>query len=105
LVDANTLNAFFGPSTTYKRCIQEKFLGLTFLSHIKYCIMSEAKVQLLGVLREATSQDYARMRQAEGLLKEWENSPSFFATLQVHWRFVYSMAFDPMCVVLTLPSL
>ncbi|KAL7309160.1 hypothetical protein PS15m_011273 [Mucor circinelloides] len=44
--------------------------------------MSEAKVQLLGVLREATSQDYTRMRQAEELLKEWENSPSFFATLQ-----------------------
>ncbi|CAO0796255.1 unnamed protein product [Mucor circinelloides] len=44
--------------------------------------MSEAKVQLLGVLREATSQDYTRMRQAEQLLKEWENSPSFFATLQ-----------------------
>lgn len=46
--------------------------------------MNEAKVQLLGVLREATSQDYNRMRQAEELLKEWENSPSFFATLQVH---------------------
>lgn len=46
--------------------------------------MSEAKVQLLGVLREATSQDYNRTKQAEELLKEWENSPSFFATLQVH---------------------
>lgn len=51
--------------------------------------MSEAKVQLLGVLREATSQDYTRMRQAEELLKEWENSPSFFATLQVHSRDSY----------------
>lgn len=46
--------------------------------------MSEAKAQLLGVLREATSQDYNRTKQAEELLKEWENSPSFFATLQVH---------------------
>ncbi|KAI8646038.1 armadillo-type protein [Parasitella parasitica] len=44
--------------------------------------MSEAKVQLIGVLREATSQEYSRMKQAEVLLKEWENSPSFFATLQ-----------------------
>ena len=45
--------------------------------------MSEAKVQLLSVLREATSQDYARMRRAEEMLKQWENAPSFFATLQV----------------------
>lgn len=45
--------------------------------------MSEAKNQLLGVLREATSQDYNRMRQAEEMLKQWENEPSFFATLQV----------------------
>lgn len=45
--------------------------------------MSEAKLQLLGVLREATSQDYQRMRQAEDMLKQWENAPSFFATLQV----------------------
>ncbi|CEP19483.1 hypothetical protein [Parasitella parasitica] len=44
--------------------------------------MSEPKVQLIGVLGEATSQDYSRMKQAEALLKEWENSPSFFATLQ-----------------------
>ncbi|KAI9481256.1 MAG: armadillo-type protein [Benjaminiella poitrasii] len=44
--------------------------------------MSEAKIQLLGVLREATSQDYQRMRQAEDILKQWENEPSFFATLQ-----------------------
>lgn len=45
--------------------------------------MSEAKAQLLNVLREATSQDYVRMRQAEEMLKQWENAPSFFATLQV----------------------
>ncbi|GAA5815784.1 hypothetical protein MFLAVUS_009299 [Mucor flavus] len=44
--------------------------------------MSEAKIQLLGVLREATSQDFQRMRQAEDMLKQWENAPSFFATLQ-----------------------
>ncbi|KAI8380281.1 armadillo-type protein [Blakeslea trispora] len=44
--------------------------------------MSEAKVQLLAVLREATSSDYHRMRQAEDMLKQWENEPSFFATLQ-----------------------
>ncbi|KAI8368385.1 armadillo-type protein [Choanephora cucurbitarum] len=44
--------------------------------------MSEAKVQLLAVLREATSPDYNRMRQAEEMLKQWENEPSFFATLQ-----------------------
>jgi hypothetical protein len=46
--------------------------------------MSEAKAQLLNVLREATSQDYLRMRQAEEQLKQWENAPSFFATLQVN---------------------
>lgn len=46
--------------------------------------MSEAKAQLLAVLREATSQDYTRMKQAEEMLKQWENAPSFFATLQVH---------------------
>lgn len=45
--------------------------------------MSEAKNQLLGVLQEATSQDYNRMRQAEQMLKQWENEASFFATLQV----------------------
>lgn len=45
--------------------------------------MNEAKAQLLSVLREATSQDYNRMRQAEEMLKQWENAPSFFATLQV----------------------
>ncbi|KAI7902235.1 armadillo-type protein [Cokeromyces recurvatus] len=44
--------------------------------------MNEAKIQLLGVLREATSQDYQRIRQAENMLKQWENEPSFFATLQ-----------------------
>ncbi|CAO3653619.1 unnamed protein product [Mucor hiemalis] len=44
--------------------------------------MSEAKAQLLAVLREATSQDYNRMKQAEEMLKQWENAPSFFATLQ-----------------------
>lgn len=48
--------------------------------------MSEAKAQLLAVLREATSQDYNRMKQAEEMLKQWENAPSFFATLQVHSR-------------------
>lgn len=46
--------------------------------------MSEAKIQLLGVLGEATSQDYQRMKAAEDMLKQWENAPSFFATLQVH---------------------
>lgn len=49
--------------------------------------MSEAKIQLLGVLREATSQDFQRMRQAEDMLKQWENAPSFFATLQVRHSF------------------
>ncbi|KAI7866310.1 armadillo-type protein [Mucor mucedo] len=44
--------------------------------------MSEAKIQLLGVLGEATSQDYQRMKAAEDMLKQWENAPSFFATLQ-----------------------
>jgi hypothetical protein len=51
--------------------------------------MSEAKVQLLGVLREATSQDYNRMKQAEEMLKQWENAPSFFATLQVQYSLFY----------------
>jgi hypothetical protein len=46
--------------------------------------MTDARTQLLEVLKQATSQDYAQMRQAEALLKQWENSPSFFATLQVH---------------------
>jgi hypothetical protein len=46
--------------------------------------MADARTQLLEVLKQATSQDYAQMRQAEALLKQWENSPSFFATLQVH---------------------
>ena len=45
--------------------------------------MSEAKSQLLTVLSEATSQDYYRMKQAEDMLKQWENAPRFFATLQV----------------------
>lgn len=45
--------------------------------------MSEAKSQLLAVLSEATSQDYYRMKQAEDMLKQWENAPRFFATLQV----------------------
>lgn len=45
--------------------------------------MSEAKVQLLSVLAEATSQDYQRIKAAEDMLKQWENAPSFFATLQV----------------------
>ncbi|CAO3662719.1 hypothetical protein CU097_009870 [Rhizopus azygosporus] len=44
--------------------------------------MSEAKSQLLTVLSEATSQDYYRMKQAEDMLKQWENAPRFFATLQ-----------------------
>ncbi|KAI8889138.1 ARM repeat-containing protein [Backusella circina FSU 941] len=44
--------------------------------------MTDARIQLVEVLKQATSQDYAQMRQAEGLLKQWENSPSFFATLQ-----------------------
>ncbi|KAG1293137.1 hypothetical protein G6F66_006356 [Rhizopus arrhizus] len=44
--------------------------------------MSEAKNQLLGVLSEATSQDYYRIKQAEDMLKQWENAPTFFATLQ-----------------------
>jgi hypothetical protein len=53
------------------------------LSYFFFTSMSEAKVQLLGVLAEATSQDYNRMRQAEDMLRQWENAPSFFATLQV----------------------
>lgn len=46
--------------------------------------MADPRSQLLGVLHEATSQDLARIRQAEQLLKQWENEPHFFATLQVH---------------------
>ncbi|KAI8373127.1 armadillo-type protein [Radiomyces spectabilis] len=44
--------------------------------------MSDPRSQLLHVLHEAASQDFARMRQAEELLIQWENEPSFFATLQ-----------------------
>ncbi|KAI9484881.1 armadillo-type protein [Zychaea mexicana] len=44
--------------------------------------MTDARSQLLGVLHEAASQDYTRIRQAEELLKQWENEPRFFATLQ-----------------------
>ncbi|KAJ8660085.1 hypothetical protein O0I10_004314 [Lichtheimia ornata] len=44
--------------------------------------MADPRSQLLGVLHEATSQDLARIRQAEQLLKQWENEPHFFATLQ-----------------------
>ncbi|KAI8069428.1 armadillo-type protein [Gongronella butleri] len=44
--------------------------------------MSDARSQLLGVLMDATSQDLARIKQAEALLKQWETEPSFFATLQ-----------------------
>lgn len=45
--------------------------------------MNDAKIQLLGVLGEATSQDFYRVKQAEEMLKQWENAPNFFATLQV----------------------
>lgn len=45
--------------------------------------MTDARTQLLQVLHEAASQDIGRMSQAEQLLKQWENEPSFFATLQV----------------------
>lgn len=48
--------------------------------------MADARSQLLGVLHGAASQDYVRMRQAEELLKQWENEPSFFATLQVKFK-------------------
>ncbi|KAG1451734.1 hypothetical protein G6F56_008004 [Rhizopus delemar] len=44
--------------------------------------MNDAKIQLLGVLGEATSQDFYRVKQAEEMLKQWENAPNFFATLQ-----------------------
>ncbi|KAI9261423.1 armadillo-type protein [Phascolomyces articulosus] len=45
-------------------------------------MMADARSQLLGVLHEAASQDYTVMRQAEEVLKQWENESSFFATLQ-----------------------
>ncbi|KAI8975058.1 armadillo-type protein [Mycotypha africana] len=44
--------------------------------------MSNAKSQLLQVLIEIVSQDQHRIKQAEALLKQWENSPNFFITLQ-----------------------
>ncbi|ORX47739.1 ARM repeat-containing protein [Hesseltinella vesiculosa] len=44
--------------------------------------MTDARSQLLGVLIDATSQDYTRLKQSETLLKQWETEPSFFATLQ-----------------------
>ncbi|KAL0090724.1 armadillo-type protein [Phycomyces blakesleeanus] len=44
--------------------------------------MADPRTQLLTVLHEAASQDYARMRQAEEMLKQWENASQFFATLQ-----------------------
>lgn len=58
--------------------------------------MSEAKNQLLGVLSEATSQDYYRIKQAEDMLKQWENAPTFFATLQVT-----SMSFSSLPILTT----
>ena len=45
--------------------------------------VTQLSLHVLAVLREATSPDYNRMRQAEEMLKQWENEPSFFATLQV----------------------
>ncbi|KAI9008994.1 armadillo-type protein [Phycomyces nitens] len=44
--------------------------------------MADPRTQLLTVLHEAASQDYGRMRQAEEMLKQWENASQFFATLQ-----------------------
>lgn len=93
MCDVDTGNVFFNhasmkdTSVAFMSETQVNFLiskrtQVDHLVHL-YLTMADPRSQLLGVLHEATSQDLARIRQAEQLLKQWENEPHFFATLQV----------------------